>query len=307
MIDTHESMTAKLCQFARAYHSTFERDKIFDDHLAFDLMGIDQYHEVGQLIANDFEIDDYDPNAGFRASSVRHALNKYISPIPLSRIAFSEWEIKKFSQKHEKCQYVICGAGLDTFAFRNTDPGISIFEIDHPDTQRYKLERIKKLEWIIPENVSYVPVDFSKDDMADKLIENGFDKNIPTMFSIPGVTYYLTLNVFEDTVSKISSISPLESRIVFDFPDETTFSENVGSRVRTLSEITAKLGEPMLHGYVPSEVIVLLEKYGFLTDIHKTPQRIQQIFFDNRKDNQKAFENIHFISAEKTMEVNNNG
>ena len=191
---------------------------------------------------------------------------------------------------------------MDTFAFRNEDPDITIFELDHPDTQRYKLDRIRELEWNIPENVRYVPIDFSKDDMTDVLINAGFDPEIPSFFAILGVTYYLTLPVFEQTIEKIGNISAGGNKVVFDFPDETTFQENGVERVRRLSEITAKLGEPMQHGFSVSEIDQALRRHGFRIDTHETPVTIQQHFFEDRTDNQKAFENIHFILAVKNQQ-----
>ena len=188
---------------------------------------------------------------------------------------------------------------MDTFAFRNENPDIQIFELDHPDTQRYKLERIKKLEWIIPQNVQYISIDFAADDMIEVLKNAGFDKNIPAFFAILGVTYYLTLPVFEQTIEKISRISEDGNRLVFDFPDETTFDENNAERVHRLTQITAKLGEPMQHGFTVAEIRQALRKHGFAVDIHETPRTIQKHFFENRAEGQTAFENIHFILAEK--------
>ena len=66
MIDTKESLTAKLCSFARAYHSNHDRQKIFNDYLAFDMMGKDEYEEIGQLVQNDFDEDRYNPKYRFR-------------------------------------------------------------------------------------------------------------------------------------------------------------------------------------------------------------------------------------------------
>ena len=294
MIDTQESMTAKLCSFARAYHSNYGRKKIFDDYLAYDMMGKEEYEEIGQLIEHDFDVEKYDPRESFTGNIVYPALIEYISPIPVSRIAFAEQELLRFAGQHGKCQYVICGAGMDTFAFRNEDPDITIFELDHPDTQ--------ELEWNIPKNVRYVPIDFSKDDMTDVLKNAGFDPEIPAFFAILGVTYYLTLPVFEQTIEKIGSISPGGNKVVFDFPDETTFQENGVERVRRLSEITAKLGEPMQHGFSVSEIDQALMRHGFRIDTHETPETIQRHFFEDRTDNQKAFENIHFILAVKNQQ-----
>lgn len=299
MIDTQESITAKLCSFARAYHSNFGRQKIFDDYLAYDLMGKEEYEEIGQLIENDFEISAFDTNRTFNGALVYPKLDRYITPIPLSRIAFAENELNRFVRENGRCQYVICGAGMDTFAFRNENPDIQIFELDHPDTQRYKLDKIKGLEWNVPENVRHVPIDFSTDDMTEVLKNAGFDENVPAFFAILGVTYYLTLPVFEQTIEKISRISGIGNRLVFDFPDETTFDENGAERVYHLTQITAKLGETMQHGFFVSEIRQALLRHGFSIDIHETPETIQKRFFEDRADGQTAFENIHFILAEK--------
>lgn len=299
MIDTQESVTAKLCSFARAHHSNYGKQKIFDDYLAYDLMGREEYEEVGQLIEHNFEVAAFDPRGRFSGEKVYPELEQYISPIPLSRIAFAEQELIRFAEENGICQYVICGAGMDTFAFRNDNMNIRVFELDHPDTQRYKLERVKQLEWNIKENVQYVEIDFSKDDMVEVLKRAGYDPELPSFFSILGVTYYLTLPVFEKTIEKISNLSRPESRIVFDFPDETTFAEGGVERVRRLTEITAKLGEPMQHGFSTGEIEGALRRQGFEIHIHETPERIQSHFFANRADSQRAYENIHLISAIK--------
>ena len=299
MIDDKESVTAKLCSFARAYHSNFEKDKIFDDYLAFDLMGKDEYEEIGQLIEHDYDASQFDPSHTLVSDSIREKLNRYITPIPISRAAFTEHEIERFAWDRGECQYVICGAGMDTYAFRNIYPNIRIFEIDHPDTQHYKLEKIGKLEWIIPSNVHFVPVDFSKDDMGEKLIAAGYDPKLPSFFAILGVTYYLTLPIFEETLKRIGELSSFASKLVFDFPDETTLRDDAPERVRTLAKITEGLGEKMEHGYSVSEVYKALSRQGFLVDDHMTPEALQKRYFDGRTDGERAYENIHLILAKK--------
>lgn len=307
MIEEQESITAQLCLFARAFHSNYGKEKIFDDYLSFDLMGREQYEEIGQLIENDFDPEKFDRNRWFCHKNIKDILYKYILPIPLSRIKFAEIELENFAKLKgamgEKIQYVICGAGMDSFAFRNQIHNIKIFEVDHPDTQRYKLERIKKLEWIIPENLTFVPVDFSKDSLKEKLLEKGFDSNIPTFTAILGVTYYLTLPVFEQTLKIISELSPEGSKLIFDFPDERTFSEELkknAPRVQELADVTEKLGEPMLHGFSTEEVKQALERNAFELASHYRPETIQDLYFEGRSDGLKAYENVHFIVAEKT-------
>ena len=299
MIENQESVTAKLCSFARAYHSSFEHDRIFDDGLAFDMMGLDEFESMGLLIQHGFKFSRENAHYGFNRSVVTPVLTRCIMPIPISRIAFTEKELASFIEKNPACQYVICGAGMDSFSFRNTHRNVRVFEIDHPDTQRYKKEKIRRLEWIVPENVSFVPVDFSKDDMAENLIKNGFDPDLPSFFALPGVLYYLTSSVFEETLKKISSVSAAHTEIVFDFPDETTFLPDVSARIKELRLITEKLGEKMRHGYSTAEINAVLRKSGFAPVVHKTPEDIQKTYFSNRTDGLSAFENVHFVKAER--------
>lgn len=299
MIDLQESATAKLCSFARAFHSNFDKNKIFDDYLAYDMMGKKMYEEIEQLIENQFQSELLHSTKGYNKRNSLSDLVNYFAPIPLSRIAFAEQELQSFTLQHGRCQYVICGAGMDTFAFRNNNPNILVFELDHPDTQQYKLQRIENLEWSIPENVRFITVDFFADDMENALENGTFNPKLPTFWAILGVTYYLPISVFEQTIRQISSLSAGRSRVVFDFPDETTFQDSGVPRVKYLSEITQKLGEPMVQGFTPQEIKYVLARNGFSIEKHMTPEKIQKEYFDNRSDQQRAFENIHFILTEK--------
>lgn len=306
MIQEQESITSKLCLFARAFHSNYGKEKIFDDYLSFDLIGREQYEEIGQLIENNFNPEKFDRNRWFCHKNIKEVLYKYILPIPLSRIKFAEFELSNFAKLAGaiggKIQYVICGAGMDSFAFRNEFHNIKVFEVDHPDTQRFKLDRIKKLEWVIPENLTFVPVDFARDSLKEKLLEKGFDPTLPTFSSILGVSYYLTLPVFEQTIKILSELSPEGSKMIFDFPDETTFSkeqEVKNPRIKELSDVTERLGEPMLYGYSFEEVKVVLERNSFQVAIHYPPDVIQSLYFEGRSDGLKAYENVHFLKAEK--------
>ena len=288
MIQDQESYTAKLCAFARAWHSNTARQKIFDDYLAYDLMGWEAYETVKQQI-----LDDY--TDGTRDDLTRF-LNTYFSPIPLSRLRFTESRLRRFAEAGP-VQYVICGAGADSFSFRNTDPKIEVFEVDHPDTQRYKLERIRELEWNIPANVHFVPVDFEKERMCGKLIEAGFDPQKKTFFSILGVSYYLTLDVFSDTLRQMSELSSLGSGVVFDYPIKTgEFPRRVGK----LEEITESLGEVMRGGFDYNEVSRALYSLGFQIDTYMPPEKVQREYFDGRTDDLRAFENVSLISATYT-------
>lgn len=290
MVDKRESITAKLCAFVRAWHSNRSRDKIYDDYLAYDMMGKDEYDEIYSIIKHGFS----DDGTEYSDEDTEEIIRQYIASIPLSRIHFSESRLKRFSEENKKIQYVICGAGSDTFSFRNDNPDIEIYEVDHPDTQRYKLEKIQSLEWNIPDNVHFVPVNFENEKMSEKLINAGFDPDLKTFFSILGVSYYLTLPVFSQTLAQIADISAKDSVLVFDYPQKTG---NFPQRVRKLEQITEKLGEVMQGGFDYNEVSRALYSLGFQIDTYYNPQKIQEHYFNNRNDGLKAFENVNLLSA----------
>ena len=290
------SVTANLCTFARAYHSNFVRNKVFDDYLSYDLMGKDLYEKTGLLIQNKFLKEDFGCNENLCTASIIPELVEFIEPIPISRIVFFESELHGFADRFGNIQYVICGAGLGSFGFRNADKRIRVFEIDHPNTQEFKKERIRNLEWNSKE-LNFVPVDFSKDDMNASLLKNGFDPKVPAFFAIPGVSYYLTLPVLEETVRKIQNLSEAPALVCLDFPDDTTFKRRDDDRVTVLAKITERLSEKMTGTYSVSEMQDMFSRHGFMIEKHFDPQRIQESFFAGRSDGLRAFENVHFMTA----------
>ena len=292
MVNERESVTAKICAFVRAWHSNRSRQKIFDDYLAYDFMGKEEYDTIYDMIKSGL-----DGSQSLSREDAEQIIGEYFAPIPLSRIHFNESRLADFAKENGKVQYVICGAGSDTFAFRNDNEDIEVFEIDHPDTQRYKLEKIRELEWNIRSNVHYVPVDFEKERMCGKLLEAGFDPSKKTFFSILGVTYYLTLDVFTDTLSQMAELSALGSAVVFDYPIKTG---KFPRRVERLELMTEALGEVMRGGYDYSEVSRALYSLGFQIDTYMPPEKVQKEYFDGRQDDLKAFENVSLISAAYT-------
>ena len=114
----------------------------------------------------------------------RRLVNVHIAPSPLCRAAYTEKSLKTAVLTGTK-QYVILGAGMDTFAFREPEflAKYRVFEVDHPLTQADKLERITHAGWTIPDNLTFVPMDFTKDSLAERLIAAGFDPSAKSFFS----------------------------------------------------------------------------------------------------------------------------
>ena len=281
MVNERESVTAKICAFVRAWHSNRARQKIYDDYLAYDMLGKEEYDSIYELISSGL-----DGSQRFSREDTEQVISEYFAPI-----------LADFAKENGKIQYVICGAGSDTFAFRNDNENIEVFEIDHPDTQRYKLEKIRELEWNIRDNVHYVPVDFERERMCGKLLAAGFDPKKKTFFSILGVTYYLTLDVFTDTLKQMAELSALGSELVFDYPIKTG---EFPRRVERLEQITEGMGEVMRGGYDYNEVSRALYSLGFQIDTYMPPEKVQSEYFDGRDDGLKAFENVSLISASYT-------
>ncbi len=298
-MENHESITAKLCSFVRAHHSIHERNKIFDDYLAFDLMGIDEYREIRGLIASGAcEMCDHCGGTCPYRDEIAQTVQA-LAPIPLSREAFTMESFLRFRRKHPQCQYVICGAGMDSFLFRNDDPNVAVFEVDHPLTQQYKKHRITDLGWTVQKNAHFVPVDFGRDRLDTSLLAAGYDPMVPTFFTILGVTYYLTGSVFEKTVEIMDAISCEGSAVVLDYPERTAWNAAMPDRVRRLMRMTDRFGERMAQGFSTEEMEGIFGRHHFSVGVSLSPRAIQNAYFKNRNDGLKAYENIHLLYAEK--------
>lgn len=300
MISGEASVTAKICAFARAHHSKCGKEIIYDDYYAYDLLGEEEYNNVKNeiikiLSQKCWEIPTLDTWDGF--------INELISPIILARMKFAETKLEEFNtDENEDIQYVICGAGLDSFMFRNKHKNIDVFELDHIDTQNYKKERIKKLNWNISENTKLISIDFEKQNIKDVLLDAGFNPEKKSFFAILGVTYYLTLDTFAETLKSISEVAKGESQIVFDYPDKDIVKRGVmNNRMSALEDITSALGEEMKGGMNYRELAKKLNEVGFHISDYVTSQVIQEKYLDARYDDLKAYENVNFVLAEKNI------
>src|ERR1700690_1110976 len=141
-------------------------------------------------------------------------------------------------------QIVILGAGLDTFALRNPHrvQQVRIYEVDHPATQASKLERLSETQIALPPWLVFVPVDFERDDVGEKLAAAAFQQTSPAFFTWLGVVPYLTQDAISRTLDYMSSIQ--NSEVVFDYmePPEA-FSEELRQLERKRTEQLKKMDE----------------------------------------------------------------
>ena len=298
-MNNQASITALMSSFGRAFHAENEEHPVFADYLAKELLTAEEYAAVQGYIlggAQFFE-PDIDLAAWGPKELLRRLVNVHIAPSPLCRAAYTEKALKTAVLTGTK-QYVILGAGMDTFAFREKEfvSKHKVFEVDHPLTQADKKERIAHADWTIPDNLTFVPVDFTKDSLAERLIAAGFDPSAKSFFSWLGVTYYLSTVAIGKMLSALSSLCADGSTLVFDYPDENLFSAPE-KRVQNTIMMAKAGGEPMKTAFSYSELEKLLEKYGFLIYELLTPDDIQRDIIDKAGADLKAFEHVNYCLA----------
>jgi len=162
-------------------------------------------------------------------------------------------------------QYVVLGAGLDTFAYRNpyAAEGLRVFEVDHPATQGWKRTVLSKVEIEEPASVTYVPVDFETQTLPERLSACGFNTNAPSYFSWLGVVMYLTRETVMTALGFVAS-RPAGSGITFDYlvpPSSLSFLGRIGFWM--VSRRVAKAGEPWRTFFDPAVLARDLRGLGF--------------------------------------------
>lgn len=295
MFYKRESSTAKICALARAYHSKNYKTKIFDDYLAFSFISKRQYSDLKNVILTLMSEEKILYETTYRHNIARW-LNDYISPIILPRSAFAEKRLIKFARKYKRIQYIILGAGLDTFSFRNKNVNIKVFELDHPNTQLYKKKRLEELKWLTPDNVHFVSVDFERENMHKLFEYKTFDKDLPTFFSILGVTYYLSHKTFAAMINTISSLTTSDKEIVIDYMNDDMCNIQ-SSRESNLPAITSILGEKMKPGFSFCDMEHILASNNFDITVNMTPRDIQKLYVNHEKYTLKPYRNVNILTA----------
>lgn len=298
------SLTSLISAFGRAYHHKYDTPQIFDDYIANDLMTQKEFEDISENMANGIQF--FNPEIAETFQDQPHEILKWItqvqlSPTPLARAAFCENVLCHEMELGVK-QYVILGAGMDTFCFRNPEAAgsLEMFEVDEPATQDFKKTRIANANYDIPDHLHFVPGDFTRDIILKNLVEQGFNVNKKTFFSLLGVSYYLTREETSALINELFKEVPSGSSIVLDYADENLFNEKgLSNRVQNMVQMAAASGEPMKSCYSYDEMEKMLDQSGLLIYEHLSPNMIQIQFFGERSDYLSAFETIHYIHAVK--------
>ena len=163
-------------------------------------------------------------------------------------------------------QLVVLGAGYDSRAYRFGElrGKVKVFEVDHPATQRVKMDKVKTILGRLPEHVVYVPVDFDKQKLGQRLFECGYNRNLKTLFIWEGVTMYITAEAVDETLAFVASHSGEGSSIIFNYAYKSALdgSSKWVEAAASLKEL-ARIGEPFVFGIEEGRIEEFLSQRGF--------------------------------------------
>jgi methyltransferase (TIGR00027 family) len=161
-------------------------------------------------------------------------------------------------------QIVVLGAGLDTFSLRNpfAGQGVRVFEVDFPATQAWKKEQLAQAGLPVPPSLTFAPVDFERQSLAEGLAAAGFDALRPAFFQWLGVVPYLTRDAVTGTLELIAGIPGAE--VVFDYAEPfENYPVERRAQIMGVADRAAARGEPWLSLFDPPEIYTLLRNKGF--------------------------------------------
>jgi methyltransferase (TIGR00027 family) len=264
MEEAMPSRTALRVALRRAAHQIYDSPVVFEDPVAISILGESYAEELRRT-----------PVRADRPFSV--ALRAFM----VARSRYAEDNLRRAVANGVR-QYVLLGAGLDTFAYRNPWPELRVFEVDHPATQQWKRELLVTSGIAVPGNLTYVAVDFERQSLPDRLEELGFDRHKPSFFAWLGVVPYLTLKAFRETVRFIAS-QPAGSGVALDYglprsalsPVEQLGHDSLASRVKLA-------GEPFQLFFTPDEMAVEFSAFSSVEDIGSA--EINARYFSGRDD-----------------------
>ena len=256
------SRTALRVAQRRAIHQVLDRPPVLNDPIAVPLLGAEfafDPEKESSRFARAFR--------AFMAARSRHAEDQLAHAVAggLS-------------------QYVVLGAGLDTFAYRNPFGQIRVFEVDFPATQEWKRSLLAAASIPIPANLTFVPLDFEHMTLAEGLATAGFDATLSAFFGWLGVVPYLSLPAFRSTIESIGRL-PAGSGVCFDFAQPPEELDPRYLRVfQALAARVAAAGEPFRLFFTSGQLEQELRAAGFTRIEIRTPGEVNEMYFAGRSD-----------------------
>jgi methyltransferase (TIGR00027 family) len=274
------SQTARGAAAYRAIHQTLEAGAIFTDPFAARILDDETRARLDEIAAD---------------ASLR-PWRLFIA----ARSRFSEDTLAACVARGVR-QVVVLGAGLDTFSLRNphAGQGVRVFEVDYPATQVWKRERLKKTGLAVPASLTFAPVDFERQGLADGLKAVGFQADRPAYFQWLGVVPYLTRETVSLTLDFIARVP--ESEVVFDYAEPfENYPDDRRANVMEVAAQAASRGEPWLSLFDPAELSKMLRNKGFGIVEDLGMGEIADRFYGVLKQGITIGPGAHIVRAQKT-------
>jgi len=218
------SRTAIATAYFRAHHYVHANPKIFEDPLAGSLLHADDVAPLERFLLAGVAKHNPELAASGTDRDTLIGLALRGLAVVLARARFAEERLAE-AMREGTAQYVIIGAGLDTFALRRPDlrERLHVIEIDHPATQAFKRARIRDAGLEEPPNLHFAPADLERENLAEVLSRTPYDRTRPAFFSWLGVTMYLTDEAIRATLRSLRSVAAAGSQLAFDYLDRAAF------------------------------------------------------------------------------------
>ena len=277
------SRSALVVASLRAVHQLVDEPLVFADPVALPILGA-----VAEATLRN---DPFAPN---------DPLSRGLRGAVVARSRFVEDELARCVAAGV-LQYVVLGAGLDTFAYRNAygAEGLQVFEVDHPGTQRWKQKLVAEAGIDVPASLTCVPLDFERDDLSTALRNAGFRADQAACIGWMGVTMYLTTDAVTRTLRAAAGFAA-GSCLCFDYrvpvsmlnPVERVINDMLGQQI-------AAAGEPWLSSFEPEQLQGRLLELGFSSAQSATPEELNARYFARRKDGLRTGGGVRLMCANK--------
>ena len=286
------SITAENVAFVRALESL----KPEGEHICYDPFAV---RFLSQQYLTFLEMAAHDPSKT-PFPGVHNSLS--------ARVRYFDDLIKKFINEGLE-QLVILGAGYDTRAYRIEGLSkVRVFEVDHPETQSIKIEKIKDIFGSLPNHVEYVSVDFESEDFSHQLLEHGYERSQKTVFTMEGLIYYLQPKTVDEMLCFIEKNSGFGSAIIFDYVYESSIDRTngiCGVKCTACDQIAimdakkdmAQQGEPYKFGVKDGMLETFIVQRGFSQVCNVTSDDYKKAYFQGINEGRPVCCLSYFASA----------
>ena len=256
------SATAQGAAEGRAAHQLLDRPLVFEDPLALRILGRDGEANLRAELAN------------HQTPLMRALRGQFVG-----RGRYAEDALAAAVGRGTR-QYVVLGAGLDTYACRHADGAVRVFEVDHPATQAWKRDRLTEIGLDIPASLAFAPIDFETEGLREALSRAGFDHSARTFIACLGVSYYLQNEQFYETLRWAASLAR-DSKFVFDFmPPPSRQSAQMRAVVEQVAAQVTAQGEPLRSYFEPAELAGRMLALGFREAEAVTAAQVNAQYFE---------------------------